>query len=243
MKTQRIIRAAIVLLLFIVATEFAQAQTKDTEAAKVLNDYVTAVGGKNAVDNILNLMSKSELDFVGAGFKLSRNIAETRAGKYYIKVSSLQTGDIIRTINDTVCKEQRLGDVHDIEGEEKESFRNTSAFLRFAEWEKTLAGYKYEGAEKVDGVKMHKLKVATVFGQNEFWYFDAKSGLLTQIEEELEMPGGKSKSTTVYSDYRDVNGVKLSFRQTINMPGQTREITFSEILANQKIDTAMFKLD
>ena len=242
MKTERIIKTIILVLLFIGVSEFAGAQTKDPEAAKVLNDYVTAIGGEKAVDNILTLVSKSTLEFVGGNFKLDRNIVETRTGKYYIQVSSQQTGDITRTINGTTCKEQRMGDIREIEGEEKESFLNTSAFLRFAEWEKTLAGYEYDGAEKIDGVKVHKLKVSTVFGQHEVWYFDAKTNLLSQIDEELEMPGGKTKSTTVYSDYRDVNGVKLSFLQTINMPGQTRKITFTEILTNQKTDDSIFEL-
>jgi hypothetical protein len=39
---------------------------------------------------------------------------------------------------------------------------------------------------------------------------------------------------------RDVNGVKLSFAQTIAMPGQTRKISFSEITANRDIDKNLF---
>ena len=78
MKTERIIKTIILVLLFIGASEFAGAQTKDPEAAKVLNDYVTAIGGEKAVDNILILVSKSTLEFVGGNFKLDRNIVETR---------------------------------------------------------------------------------------------------------------------------------------------------------------------
>lgn len=242
MKTERTFRIVIVLLFFIVSAGFISEEIKDREASKVLDNYVTAIGGKKAVENIKNMVSKSQMEFVGADFILDREITETPT-RYFIKVNSQRTGEITRTFDGTHCREKRMGEVRDITGEEKQSFLNTSAFLRYAEWEKNLTGYKYDGVEKVDGVKMHKLSVTTIYGQKETWYFDAKSNLLTQIEEELEMPGGKSTSTTVYSDYREVNGIKLSFLQTINMPGQTRKITFSEILANQEIDTTMFKLD
>ena len=209
----------------------------------MLNNYVAAIGGKKAVDNIKNMVSKSQMEFVGGDFVLDREIVETRFDQRYIKANSQRTGEIIRTFDGTNCREKRMGEVRDVTGIEKQSFLNASAFLRYAEWEKNLSEYKYEGVQNIEGVKMHKIVVTTVYGLKESWYFDTKSNLLTQIEEELEIRGGKATATTVYSDYREVNGVKLSFLQTINMPGQTRKITFSEILANQEIDTAMFKLD
>lgn len=59
--------------------------------------------------------------------------------------------------------------------------------------------------------------------------------MLAQLEEPLDMPEGLSTATTTFSEYRDVNGVKLSFAQAIEMPGQTRKIKFSTITANREI--------
>ncbi|WP_303922893.1 hypothetical protein [Draconibacterium sediminis] len=233
--------AIILLLLFFVSNLVSATGLKDSEAEKVLKNYVAAIGGENSLAKIKNMVSVSKLQFVESGFLLDRKIIET-PNRYYIKVTSQETGGVVRVFDGSDCKEERLGVIRDIEGEEKQSFLNTSAYLRYAEWEKTLAEYEYIGVQKVDGVKMHKLDVVTVYGQKESWYFDVKTNLLVQIEEQLDMPYGKSTATTVYSDYRDVDGIKLSFQQTIKMPGQTRKITFSEIHANQEVDASIFSL-
>jgi hypothetical protein len=87
---------------------------------------------------------------------------------------------------------------------------------------------------------MHKIDVITLFGAKESWYFSTKSKLLTRMEEPLNMPEGPSTAITIFTDYREVNGVKLSFTQIINMPGQTRKISFAEIAANLEIDKNLF---
>ncbi|MCA1758371.1 MAG: hypothetical protein LC658_01260, partial [Bacteroidales bacterium] len=158
----------------------------------------------------------------------------------FIKVSSPQTGDIYRGYDGKQCWEKRQAEIRNIAGQEKQSFLNNSAFLRFAGWEKFLSSYKYAGIKNVAGTEMHKIDVTTIFGAKESWYFKASDKLLVRMEEPLDMPEGPATAITTYTDYREVNGVKISFAQSISMPGQTREISFSEIKANREIDPHLF---
>lgn len=239
MKTTKV---SVLLFLLTISAGIVSGQTKDTDAVKVLNDYVVAVGGEKAVNKIQNLVSNSKLEFVGSDLSLERKIVETSSNQYFIEVNSAQTGKITRTIDGTICREKKGLEVREIAGEEKQSFMNSSAFMRCANWEKTLAEYKYEGLQNEDGKTLQKLGITSIYGAKESWYFDKETHLLFKIEEELELFGEKAIASTFYSDYRKVNGVKLPFKQTIKMPNQTREINFSEMQANQDIDKSIFSL-
>lgn len=242
MKREITIRMAVAMLLLFIVSGFSTEKEveKDRKAAKILHEFVEATGGEKAIENIESLRSKSQLEFVESGFTLEREILETRSNQYFIKVNSAQTGDIYRGYDGKQCWEKRQAQIREITGEEKQSFLNNSAFLRFIRWEKTLAAYTYAGKVNVAGSEMHKIEVITIFGAKESWYFSTKSKLLARMEEPLEMPEGPSTAITIFTDYREVNGVKLSFTQIINMPGQTRKISFTEIAANPETDFNLF---
>jgi hypothetical protein len=242
MKTGNTIRMTLALLLFIFSTGFANKKdaTKDPKAKKILNEFVTATGGEKAIAGIETLSSKSQLEFVESGLVLKREILETRSKQFFMKVNSPQTGDICRGYDGKRCWEKRQAQIREIVDEEKQSFLNTSAFLRFANWEQTLVAYQYAGKTNVPGQTLHRIDVKTIYGAKESWYFNGHDNLLVRMEEPLDLPEGHATATTSFSDYRDVNGVKLSFAQTIEMPGQNRKITFSEITANRDIDPNLF---
>lgn len=242
MKTENTIKMVLAMLLIIVASGFAPKKegAKDRNAEKILHEFVKATGGEKAIANIESLTSKSKLEFVESGFTLEREIFEMRSNQCFIKVNSPQTGDIYRGYDGKQCWEKRQAEIRNIVGQEKQSFLNNSAFLRFADWEKTLAAYKYEGLKNVAGIEMHQIDIKTIYGAKESWYFNAHNHLLVRMEEPLDLPEGSATATTSFSDYRDVNGVKLSFLQTIEMPGQTRKISFSKINANRDIDPNLF---
>jgi hypothetical protein len=242
MKTGNTIRMTLALLLFIFSTGFANKKdaTKDRKAAKILYEFAKATGGEKAIANIKTLSSKSQLEFVESGLVLYREIFETRSKQFFMKVNSSQTGCIYRGYDGKRCWEKRQSQAREIVGEEKQSFLNTSAFLRFANWEQTLAAFQYAGKTNVAGITLHRIDVKTIYGAKESWYFNATDHILARLEEPLDLPEGSAIAITTFYDYRDVNGVKLAFQQTIEMPGQTRKISFSEINANRDIDQNLF---
>lgn len=240
MKQSKIKVVLIMLVIFAAAGSSARNTSKDRKAEKIMNDYVTVIGGKTTLSTIHNLVSRSELKFIESGMSIDREITETRENEYYIKVSSPQIGEIIRGCDGQTCWEKRQAAVRQIEGEEKRSFLNSSSFLRFAEWEKHLTDYKYGGLVNVEGTKMHKISVTTRYGIKENWYFNINSHYLEQIEEPLDLPEGPSTVITSFEDYNDVGEIKLPFTQIIKMPGQTRKISFVHINSNQVVDKSIF---
>jgi hypothetical protein len=120
------------------------------------------------------------------------------------------------------------------------------------DWQKKGHTVTYEGKAKVGTADTHKLKVTTKSGTVREVYLDATTFLEAQIVGRARLPGMDPRtkqhryndSTFVFSDYRDVNGVKFPFAidEERTGGGITQSFaTFTEkIEVNVPIDDALF---
>lgn len=233
-----------VLMMFVAASAsvIAKAEGKDLKAENILVKFTEASGGKTALEKINNLIINTEMEFVESGVIIDCEIIQNRLNHYYLRATSPQTGEMTMGYDGSTCWQTRRSETRKFEGDEKKSLLNNSAFLRFANWEKNLANYSYEGVTNQDGVEMHKIKVTTIHGMSETWYFNAADHLLAQMEEPIQLRDGSGISVTKFSDYRDVDGIKLPFFQKVIMPGQTRLISYLKIASNQMFDENIFAI-
>jgi hypothetical protein len=71
-------------------------------------------------------------------------------------------------------------------------------------------------------------------------YFDAKTGLLTRLVRFADTPMGRNATQIDYADYRDSGGVKIPFRWTLSRPIARFTIQLNEVKTNVEIDSARF---
>jgi photosynthetic reaction center cytochrome c subunit len=71
-------------------------------------------------------------------------------------------------------------------------------------------------------------------------YFDSESGLLVRMVRYADSIVGRTPTQIDYSDYRDVNGVKLPFRLTVNWLDGKEKFELTEIQTNIPVDVAKF---
>ena len=71
-------------------------------------------------------------------------------------------------------------------------------------------------------------------------YFDSKTGLLTRLVRYADSPIGLSPTQIDYSDYRDVSGVKMPFRQTVTWLDGRALIELTQVQANAAIAASRF---
>jgi len=71
-------------------------------------------------------------------------------------------------------------------------------------------------------------------------YFDQESGLLLRVVRYAPSPIGRVPTQVDYSDYRDVNGVKMPFHLTFAWLDGRDAIQLSEIQTNVPIDESKF---
>lgn len=239
-KTKTGLMFAIIMLLTIGGFTPTMAITKDKKAENIFSSYVKAIGGEKAINSIENMVVRSELTFLESGVKIDREIIVDKANKYYCKASANRMGSFFKAYDGNTCWELYPTGLRLITGKEKTTFLNESVFLRHAKWEANLAEYQFLGQVTIDGIELLKISVTTIYGVNETWYFNKNDGLLARVEEQLEMPNETIKVANTFEDYRELNGVKLSFKQQIIMPGKTNKITCSSILLNQPLDNSIF---
>ena len=103
---------------------------------------------------------------------------------------------------------------------------------------------KFLGKETVDGKTASKLQI-TLPGNILRWvYLDDESGLEIKLQHTMVVRGEERIVETVYSDWREVQGVLLSHRQDTQIEGDTDSqfVTVNKVDINPPIDDARFAL-
>ena len=71
-------------------------------------------------------------------------------------------------------------------------------------------------------------------------YFDQKSGLLVRMVRYAETPVGRNPTQIDYADYRDADGVKIPFRWTLSRVNGRFTIQIADVKSNVPLDDAKF---
>jgi hypothetical protein len=104
-----------------------------------------------------------------------------------------------------------------------------------------------EVSSKTDGGRRYDVVVATPHGGDPVTlWFDGDSGLLARVQE----PQGSNVATTVYDDYRTVNGVRFPFHATVDVtdaagrtdPRDRSEVRFEKVALNVAVADADFAI-
>ena len=99
---------------------------------------------------------------------------------------------------------------------------------------------KITGIERLDGRNCYLVQSQTG-KKTERLYFDTESGLLLKIRNEIETVLGTSVNETTFEDYRDVNGVKMSYLIGNHFMGNQSFGRISTIQTNVSIDPSKFE--
>ena len=207
-------------------------------AEQLLDKYLAAVGGADALQKITSRVQKGTVTaFGGQHFPMD---VYSKAPDKRFSVMHLQGGDSVTAFDGKQGWLSLPGRVHMMSAAENDAAR-IDADLYFAAHVKTLyQKFRVEAGEKIDGHETY-LVVGRSEGQPPLrLYLDKESGLLLRLIRYAETPLGRNPTQTDYADYRDTNGVKLSFRWTLARPGNRFTIQVEQVQQNVPVDDAKF---
>ena len=92
-----------------------------------------------------------------------------------------------------------------------------------------IAGLETVGEEPFEGTPAYKVRVKTTWGEEYFEFFDQATGLQLGSVRALSTPLGEIEATSVISDWRPVEGVRMPFRLVQRVATIEAVITFSEL--------------
>ncbi len=205
-------------------------------AQGVIDNYITARGGKDNMHKVTDITSSATATIQGMNLKIMAFKKST--GKICVE-TYMGTNLLSKQVCDGVgAKVSSPQGEQFLEGEMLEMMKNEAIVFPELEYEKE--GYSLEliGAEDVDGEQAYKVKVTNPSGEEQTLFFAKNSGLL--IKKVSSSPQGSA--TSLIHDYTEVNGVKFPSKVSQSMGPQMIEITVDKIEVNKGIDGIKFEI-
>ena len=207
-------------------------------ADQLLDKYLTAIGGADALQRVTTRIQKGTLTAFG-GQHFPVDVFSKAPGKRH-SVMHLSNGDSITAFDGNQGWLSVPGRVHIMSAAENAAAR-IDADLYLPLHLKTLyQKFRVDAGEKIDGRETF-LVVGRSEGQPPLrLYLDKESGLLLRLVRYAETPLGRNPTQIDYADYREANGVKMPFRWTLSRPGNQFSIQIEQVQQNVPVDDAKF---
>ena len=215
------------------------AQAPKPDAFQILDRYLAAVGGSQAIQKITSRIQKGTL--TGFGPQSMGVDVYGKAPNKRVSVMHMPNGDSITAFDGHSGWLGFPGRPPHIMTPEEIAGARMDADLYFPVHLKTLYQKFVAGpGEKIDG-----RDTIQVVGRSEGQpplrlYFDAQSNLLLRLVRYAETPLGRLPTQVDYSDYRDADGVKVPFRWSLARPGNRFTIQVDQLQQNIPVDDAKF---
>ena len=208
---------------------------------KVIDSYVTALGGKENVGKIRNVTGKFKAEMMGNALDVTR----IRTSDFKAKTSINMSGMVVmESITDgEKAKVSQMGQVAPLG--EKETEEQILANALFSEMLIADKGAKMKlvGVESIDGKDAYEVEITLPKGGKYSVYFDAASGLKVRYKKMVETPQGNMTQTIDYSDYKEVNGVKFPHMMVQKMGPQNIRMEATSFEINKEIPTNTFSVN
>lgn len=209
-------------------------------AEDVMKKYTDAIGGAANLAKVKDykIVSTSSIQ----GIDLTANTYVKGPNLVKKEVLSLM-GAQIRLFDGVKGYENNRDGKRDITGKELDDLKLRSNMFAETKFKALNVPMTVVGIEKVGGKDAYIVEATLPSGDKTRLFFDVESGL--KVKETLSVPGGPMGPVTVhtlYSDYREVNGVKFPYNEKRIIGPQTLEFKVKEVVVNPKLKKSIFKL-
>jgi len=234
----------VALCLLISAVVSAQAPATPTPTptvGQVLDKYVAALGGTAALEKLNSRAAKGAIEFPDQGAVGTIEIHAKAPNLVFTLIEVEGFGSIRNAWDGTAgWTDNPQAGLNDYSPAETANAKlnNFHLPLKFRELYAKLA---VKGAEKVANRDVWVVEAVPTAGSPRLFSFDAESGLLVRTVVEIETPAGVAKIETYFSNYKNIDEIKLPFTSRRVSPQFTSVVTISEVKHNVPIDDAKFK--
>ena len=207
----------------------------------VLDSYVKAVGGVDALAKLKSVSEKADME-MGPGKSVAVEIYEERPDRR-VSISHMPGGsDSVTAYNGTdgwLTFPKRP--IRFMNGDEQYAAKLDAEFLVPSDPRKVFKEFKSAKMDTIDG-----RQVNVVLGINPDQppvklYFDKETGLLVRMVRLANTPLGLNPTQVDFADYREQDGVKLPYQWTIARPLGRFTMKVDSVQVNESIDPAKFK--
>jgi outer membrane lipoprotein-sorting protein len=207
-------------------------------AEQILEKYVTALGGADAIKKVTTRVEKGKIIARGNESDIELLL---KAPNKRISINKTQNGESITAFDGKIGWLGATGRPAREMGTAETDAAGLDAELYFPLRIKEIFRQLRPGRpEKIGDVECVSLNGIRPNLPPVRLYFDAKTGLLVRMVRFANTPVGRNPTQIDYADYRDVDGVKMPFRWTLARPNGRFTIQVSEVKQNVPVEDSRF---
>lgn len=217
-------------------------------ADQILDKYLAAVGGANALMKIETRVLKGTIDAMGSQYPIE---IYAEAPDKRISISHPHSGPSVTAFNGEVGWLTTPGGVHLMSAPEREAARIDAQLYFPVRLRELYKEFHVRPGEEIAGRQTilisaraearSPLRPAQIDPRPPLrLYFDQENGLLQRLARYAETPLGRNPTQIDYGDYRETNGVKIPYRWTLTRPNGSFTIHVDKVEQNVPIDEKLF---
>jgi len=208
---------------------------------QVLDRYVEAVGGRQALEKINTRVLKGSR--IGAdGVLVPEEVQAKAPNKLLITTSYPKL--VFRTGYDGTQGWAKSNQEHrDMNKDMLAEVKREAEFYKETKLQELYSKMRVVGKSEVGEREAYVIEATPNDSSNiQKLYFDTNTGLLVRKLSETKLALGQFPTQTDYEDYREVDGVKLPFMIRWSIPGRVWGRKITEVKQNVPLDDAQFNV-
>jgi hypothetical protein len=210
-------------------------------ADQIVDKYVQALGGAEALEKITSRVEKGKL--TGFGNREFPIEVYAKASDKRLSVMHMPNGESITAYDGHAgWLGFSHGPPHPMTPPEANSARMDADFHFALRLKQNFSQLRVEHPEKVGEEETYLVNGVNPGQPPVRLYFSQQSGLLVRLVRYVETPLGRNPTQIDYADYRDVDGIKVPFRWTLARPGARFTIQVDQCQQNVPIDDSKFAM-
>ena len=215
---------------------FNKAIPEGLTAVDVINNYISAVGGKSKLESVNTVVMKADVTIPGAPFAPQATMRQKLPNKSSFVIEVNMQGQKMTLSKTTFDGERGYSEMQGqrVEFDEKQLDENKKIKGIFEELYFKPEELELVSINSVNYQDAYKVKV-TVDGKESHRYYSVESGLLLSKEDTDD---NNNVVTTNYGDYQSVQNVMFPFY--MELPAQKLEFKTSNIEINKEIKDSSF---
>ena len=177
-------------------------------ADKVIENYLTAIGGKENITKIKNIKTVYTGSMMGRDMEVTQQKTNDLKMKQVVEMAGM-------VVMEAVCdgenvKTMQMGQTVPMDEKTTEEQIVADALFSDLLLKDKGAELKLAGVEKIDGKDAYAIEITLSKGGNYTVHYEVESGLKVRYTKSMDTPQGNFIQIINFSDYKEVEGVKFS---------------------------------
>lgn len=207
---------------------------------KLLADSVDAMGGAAKFDALKSFYSESQLSMGALGLT---GVAKTwwRGGDFYSETEMPGVGQMkVGSLGGKAWSDDPINGPRALSGKEAEQAAWSAALCLAHEWRRHFKTVEMVGVKTVDGKQIAEVALTSALGDRVVLRIDVATKLPVSQSFTQTNPMGELPATVTFEDFREVDGVKIAFKQLMDASLTKAVSTTTKVELNAPVDETKF---